>query len=441
MKKLFLFTTALCSVALAAANLSALNAFAEADEGLNEYPQDFTKEIVFENLEDYAVHENKFAFLENGVIHEYSNEEFYGFQDDGLNVKAVYYDISGALCYGNDEGIFRHDIGEPAEVIKPETTFTLNGYHYSFDKDGVLNAYNEQTTQVTPLEGFSNLKKFGEKAYAVKENALYVIEGTTSAPCELKYLDFSATQTINAAGAETSLRNLSLETPRFVALKDGVFLTEINADKLDGKYFETGKTLKTGKDIPTSTALLIATAGTEGSISMVMLCGETRNVCYILRTADTEPVERQAISVPVFNGVATPDLAATVTVGEGFIYTAPFVCKSTQIAQIKAGENVKITGAVLKTDNPEIARDFYKVEFIAENDYRVTGYVPFGYVSPYEFIEKPPVEQPDPDYSEQNLIKPVVLIIVVIALVLIAVGYLIFVATDGKNKKDKKKNQ
>ena len=84
MKKLFLFTTALCSVALAAANLSALNAFAEADEGLNEYPQDFTKEIVFENLEDYAVHENKFAFLENGVIHEYSNEEFYGFQDDEI---------------------------------------------------------------------------------------------------------------------------------------------------------------------------------------------------------------------------------------------------------------------------------------------------------------------------------------------------------------------
>lgn len=437
-KKLLALTTALCSLAIAA-NFGAASAFAEADGGLNEYPQDFTEDIVFESLDDYAVRGNKFAFLEKGVIFEYDGENFYGYQDDGIAVKAVYYADNGALCYGNDSGIFEHGTDEPVEITKE--TVTAFGYVYSDGENG-LKIYRLGDDNAITCKGYSNPKEYGNTVYAVFENKLWTFgndDPTTPVPLNLSYLDFSDTKSISTDGVTDSLKSMSAEKPQFVSLKSGAYMTKVSADKLDGKYFSVDDyqkdTVTAGKEITAETALLLATAGTDGCISMVMLCGEANSACYILRTADTSATDRDSVKYE------TGDLAATVTVADGYIYTAPYVCKSTQLVNIKAGDIVKVAGEVTKATNPELVRDFYKVEFTTADEETVTGYVPFGYVSPYKYEEKPPVETPDPDYDEGDLIKPVVLIIVVIALVLIAAGYLIFVATDGKIKKSEKSNK
>ena len=67
MKKLVILTTSLCL--LSAGTLGSITAFAEeASEGLNTYPVSFTREVAFEDLQDYAVGEGKYAFLENNVM-------------------------------------------------------------------------------------------------------------------------------------------------------------------------------------------------------------------------------------------------------------------------------------------------------------------------------------------------------------------------------------
>ena len=84
-------------------------------------------------------------------------------------------------------------------------------------------------------------------------------------------------------------------------------------------------------------------------------------------------------------------------------------------------------------------RDFYKVSWTDDDGTEQTGYVPFGYVSLFTISEEPPAVTPDPDYSQENSIRPVVLILLVVVLVLAAVGYLVFVGTANKTKKIKAK--
>ena len=207
-------------------------------------------------------------------------------------------------------------------------------------------------------------------------------------------------------------------------------MTEIDIDKLDGNFFAAGKTYKAGTDISAQTALLIATAGADGKISVVAVCGENgKSKCYLMHSDNATVTEREAVT--------EKELGATVTVNEAYIYSAPYVCKSTQLKNIESGDPLKVVGEVTKENNPELARDFYKVEFEAESGTQ-TGYVPFEYVSLFTFIENDPVATPDPDYSEESVVKEVLLVLVVVVLVLAAGGYIVYVLTADKAKKQNK---
>ncbi len=396
-------TTSLIAVISTALNFGAAAASAEnTQSGINFYPQDFSKEAVFEKLENYEISGEKMLFLDNGKAYEYGSERLSPLEEipafDGYEEK---------------------------------DKFSLGSFYYSFNADNVLTAYNELTTESEPLEGFSILKKYGGKAYAVKENALYELNGASYEKIPLPYLDYSAVETINAEGAAQAIKEHSKQTPEFVTLKSGAFMTEIDIDKLDGEFFSAGETYKAETDINAKTALLLATCGESDKISIVMVCANDgkKSACYIMHSDNTTAAAREAVS--------PKELGATVTVDDAFIYSTPYVCKSTQLKAINSGEPLKVVGEVKKSDNPELVRDFYKVEFTTENGTDV-GYVPFGYVSPFTYIEDDPAEKPDPDHSEENLIKEVILVIVVIVLVLAAGGYIIFVITSDKNKKRNK---
>lgn len=395
---MFAFTTLLCAAIIATGSFGGAAAFAEeSGTGIDYYPQDFSAEVSFENLRDYDFAEDKILFLDGDAAYEYSGER-----------------------------LLKLDTVPEFNGYTEKDKFSLGNFYYSFNGENVLTAYNELATEPHPLAGFSLPKKYGDKAYAVKDNALYELKGTDTEKVPLPYLDFTPTLNVNTGDAANTVKEFSIPSPTFVTVKEGAFVTGIDIDALGEARFAAGETHKTDEAFA---ALLLATCGTDGKISVITLCGTGKS--YILHSDDVSVVDRQAVS--------ETNLGATVTVDDAYIYSAPYVCKSTQLAPINAGDIVKVTGEVTKDLNPELARDFYKVEFKSENGGTISGYVPYGYVSPYEYNEKPPVETPDPDGTEENLIKPVVLIIVVIALVLIAAGYLIFVATGGKNKKNKKR--
>lgn len=403
MKKLLALTTSLIAVISASLGFGVSPAAADdAQGGINCYPQDFSKEAAFENLEDYEISEEKLLFLDSGKAYEYASERL-------LPLKEI-PEFNG---------------------YEAKDKFSIDGFYYSFNGENVLTVYNETTTDRQPLEGFSVLKQYGGKAYAVKENALYQLNGASYEKIPLPYLDFSSVNTVYSDGAAQALKEYSKQTPLFVTLKNGAFMTEIDIDNLNGEFFSAGETYKAETDISAKTALLLATCGENGKISIVMVCGNDgkKSACYIMHSDNTSAVAREAVS--------PNELGATVTVDDAFIYSAPYVCKSTQLKAINSGDPLKVIGEVKKEENPELMRDFYKVEFSTENGTDV-GYVPFGYVSPFTYIENDPEEKPDPNYSEEDLIKEVILVIVVIVLVLAAGGYIVFVLTSDKNKKRNK---
>lgn len=447
MKRKVALITSLCAIACGAVGFTNTASFAlERAAGLDYYPLSFTKEVAFSELEDFAVSGDKYAFLQSNVIYEYSGDELKSYSDGEKTATSVYYTAEGALCYGNSKGIFIYDSNEKVE-IENKASFDIGSFHYYTNSaTGVVSVLDTSATDanpVTSLEGFSNLKESGGKAYAVFENALYEIKGATPEKLTLEYLDYSDTQRILKGDVDTVLKNFALDTPRFVTLTDGAFLTEVNIDETQGEsgeYFSTGKTVKVGGEVSALSALLLARTGADDGISVIMICDESesgKGSCYLMNSKDVKVITREAIS-------AMPaGTTATVTVAKGYMYTAPYVCESTHVSdgdtqiEIESGLKLEVLGEVSKATNPELVRSFYKIRFTEDGKERV-GYVPTGYVSHFTFVENDPIVTPDPDYSEENLVRVVVLVLLVVALVLGAGGYMIYSATSGKRKKNKK---
>lgn len=433
-KKSIIFTTSLCSLLCAALGFQSAAAFAEPqNEGYDEYPESFKKTVKFDNLKDYAVGENKFYFLENNTVSVYGDDSYTKIEVKEKSVDSLHYD--GGFYYGAEGKIFDFGDNEAENFSCSQTgEFYINGYLY-YREGGQLCIFNRNTSELKQLDGFSNLKNFGDTAYAVKENVLYSFNGVTPEECVLEYSDYSPVKSINTGDTADKLKNTDGNSPVFVRVNQGAFMTEItNLNALSGKYFETGETVRADA----KTVLLLTTCGKDGGISIVMdgarQDGKNNGCCYILRTANTREINRESVETVEEN-------SATVTIAEGFIYSSPYVCAATQAAAVKSGDKVEILGIVRKSGNPEIMRDFYLVKL---ND-GASGYVPNEYISMFEYIEKDPEKTDDPDYSEEDMIKPVVLIIIVIALVLIAAGYLVYVGTSDKKKKkdaaDKNRNE
>lgn len=446
MKTKIALTTSLCALLCGAACFTGTASFAEENSGgIDYYPSTFVKEVAFDSLDDYAISGDKYAFLQNNVIYEYYDGGLYALSDAEKTPASVYYTADGELCYGNSKGVFVYETNERTE-IETAKNFDIENYHYYVNSSTgtpcVLNtSAPDGENPVTSLAGFTNLKQSGGKAYAVKDNALYEIKGSTPDIQRLYYLDYSDVSRISRGDINSVLNSFSLETPRFVTLKDQAFMTETDLDKTDeenGEYFSAGKTVKAGSEVTALTALLLAQTGKDDGISLVMISDESgKNSCYLMNSDDVRIVSRNAVN-------ASPKgTTATVTVAKGYIYSAPYVCASTHVTgggeeiEIESGLKLEVLGEVTKEDNPELARSFYKIKFTEDGE-EIIGYVPTGYVSHFTFIENGPVETDDPTYTEESAVKVVVLVLLVVALVLGAGGYMIYSATSGKRKKTKK---
>ncbi len=425
-KKLFALTTAFCAVACGL-SLGYTSAASADGEISGSYPESFSKTATFGELKDYAVSGEKYAFLDGNSVLEYDGNSLTTLDAGENEVTAVRYSADG-LVYRVGEEYF-NAVGEKIEYDDTVKTneITNNGWFYSYNSSSVIVAYNADEGEKPFHESYKLLREYGGKVYAVSENELYELNGSESTRLSFEYLDFSAVEKIGAADTANAIKQANASAPGFVSVAKNAFMTEIDLDG-SGETFKVKETVNAAEGV---TALLLGAVGDNGGVSIIMTGGETEGKCYILRSDDVASIERAAME--------EKSLGATVTVAEGFVYSAPFVCAKTQVREIKSGDKLGVKGEIKKEVCTELVRDFYKVSWTDESGAEQTGYVPFGYVSLFTISEDPPVETPDPDYTQENSIRPVVLILLVVVLVLAALGYLVFVGTANKAKKTKNK--
>lgn len=445
MKKFLTATTSLCAIACAL-GLGGATAFAQADDvalqGLDEYPVSFTETFTFSadkgEVTDYAVGKNadggnSYAFLQGKVIYTYDGERLKDYTANSQEfIEHVYYyadSENSGFCYSTRENkvysVDNIDDTEKQEV--PDFTddteknlFIANGYTYTLADE--LLSINKAFEDEVVLEGYKNLKKYGNTAYALKDNVLYSFNGSTPTAVQITYLNFDKAKEINVGDAKEALKTCDAE-PAIVRFNTGeYYISEINLKALNGSsaYFTLGETetMTYGKNFTAKTALLLCNTGKDGKIAIVAINGKT----YMLNADNLTKVK-----MPLANKTGT------VTAIEGFIYASPFDSDATVITEIDSGAKLNILKEIKKADNPEIKYDFYLVEY-GEDEDKVTGYIPAGYVLNFTFNEAPPTESADPDATYDDLVKPVVLVLVVLLLVFIAVGYLIYMGTSDKKK-------
>ncbi len=438
-KKLVSLTTLSCATLCAVLSFGTV-AFAEAAQPV--YPENFTKNLEdrLNDVSDFAIADNEYALADGNKIVVLKNNGVSEY-DIGSKVMAldcVTDETETVFYYKNGDGeTFSLPEKTPAEHNFPEsgTRFQTADGDYKLSENGEVRfcPLNEFEFLPVKAEGvvFSVIKNYSDTVYGLSGNSLYSFNRTSATKTELSYTDFSAAETIAVGDTAAKLSNYNVETLHYVALSENAFLTEVNLDELNGPYFKTGTTLKVGaSDGPSvgKTALLLCKTGANDDVSIVMYGGKA----YILRTENTSETVKQTLTEPDFE-------KATVSIAAGHAYSSPFVCNGTKLFAIKSGDTVDVLGKVTTVSSPEIIRDFYLVEYKDENGTH-KGYVPFGYISKYNYAENPPTEIPDKDFTTDDLVKTVVLVLVVVVLVLTAVGYITYIATSGKKKKAGRKD-
>ncbi len=426
-KKFAILTTSLLAAVIMTSGGVALAE--EGDKGVTQYPESFTQTLEFSDLTDYAVGDNSYGFAEGTVIKIVENQTLTLYSFD-FDVTALDY-ADGVYYYkdGNN-AVFSLTDNSPSthEIIQTKNATIGNFYYYV--SNGEIWVLDEQSNELINLTGYSDLKQFGDSVYAVCDNVLYKLDGAKTTEIQLTYIDYSSAEEIYVGNTAEELQKgdfdcVKIATVRSKTADDNpVYITEIVLDELsDATYFRTKGTYcigDAGAPEAGAEALLLCETGN----SYIIAIG---SATYIMAKSGADIAEKE-ISAPSYN-------SATVTVsGSAYAYCSPYINTSTQAYSLTTGKNVTVLAMANRENFPFLSYDYYVISY-TEGENTVTGYVPAGYLSEFTFIERQPQTTTDPDYSEDDLIKTVVLILVVIVLVMVALGYLVIIGTSGKRKK------
>ncbi len=431
-KKFAALTISLCSAIAAVFSGSAL---ALADGGDTVYPESFSPLT----LTDYAVCGDVYALAAGNKISILDGSEKPRYYETQTEVSALDC-ADGVFYYSLSDGVYSLPEMQKSEHKMPQSTAKqfIDPYTFSII-DGNVNVYNADTAEKTQIDGnYSNLKVFDGVVYALESNKLQKITPPSTAQIiAYEIADFSSTQTIKVGSAASALKNYSLSAPRYTALSDGEYVTEVNLKDLSGEYFTVGKTFRVGEndELPADKqALLLARVGNADII--LLEGGKT----YI-KLAGGEP-QTATLGNPDFEN-------GTVNVVTDYAYSAPYVADCTKLFKINWGEKIKITGKIETDAAHGIAYDFYRVVKLDEEGNvvldsegnEICGYVLAPFVTQKQVTGGGEQVTDDPEYTTDDSVKTVVLILVIVALVLIAAGYITYVLTRGKHKKKSGKGE
>ncbi len=417
---------------LAISLLTAITAFgnvaAYAAESDTIYPsdEDFIKTLEFGALSDYAVNGEAFAFAEEQKVSVFNGGNLTEYEF-GAKVTAVDCAEDTFYCAVGDGTVYSLPYAEgqnAAEHVmpEPETMLKLGKFIYLLEDTTlkVVDTINDKVHK--DYEGeFKNLKQFGERVYAMSENAVWTFNGAESEKLIFKYADYSCTQSIAVGQAATALKAYS--EPEIVTVKTGAFMTETDLTSVPEKFFAAGDTV-TAKE--NTTAILLCTTGNAAIIAIGM-------DCYILLSSNVELTEESCYSAPDYE-------YAKITAAGDRIYSSPYVSEGTAIMTGAAGLIVKV---LHKVEHTVLDTAFFEVEFTAKDGTTAKGYINGKFLIKVDHVaedDKKPDTVTDPDYTEESNTKTILIVFAVVILVIAAVGYLAFTATSDKrkNKKEKK---
>ncbi len=398
---------------------------ANAAESETCYPEDneFIKTLNFTALTDYAVEDGLYAFADESGVIAHRGEIRVSYEASGVTAVDI---ADGRVYYSCADGTYEiPDIF--ADTITPldaEHTFpqksdeiTYNGFWYFVDDDG-MNIYDKSTKQTTTESGeYTNLKQYGKKVYAIKENSLYEFTSTEGSKTVLEYADYTATDEILLGQARTALTNYT--KANVVVISAGTYMTEVNLKNLGGENFDTSKTVKTEE---TKTALLLCYSGNSAVVSI-------ENKSFVLLKSKVREDNDTAF-------MTESNFDAQIIIG-GNIYTSPYTGGTIAVTNA-TGESVKVLNK-LALDGV-LEKVFYEIEYTSNGE-QLNGYVAEGFLSRVIIDDnKPATTVKDPAYSEDSDTKTILIILAVILLVLAAIGYISHVSAKGK-KKNKKKSK
>ncbi len=447
-RRLLLTTLAAC---FAAATISAGSAFsAQASAPTPTYPSDFVRTLDLSDggLTDYAVSGDKCALASKTTIYILTAQEgndgcILENTNIGTQVTALDY-ADGKLYYeiaSGDAFIYpalpgsaptRHDFPQQTRSV------TLGNNQYTLDNESKLELFNLESGAKTPIAGeFSSLKQFDGSAYAVMDDVPYKIDGQTASPLNMEYAEFSAAKRISTGTIPEKLKTSNYEV-KTATLKEGVdasgkgrYYTRVNADSM-GDYFEVVGENHTRK-CSTKACLVLAE---EGNLSVIVIEGN----CYITATDNLEPL---AYNEPVNDWAQGADGTRKAYIRERTgVYSAPYMCESTLIAQVEADSavtvNVREKFALEFLGSLSV---FYRVEYKDGANKTVSGFVPAGFLDKYDYSadDNKPASSGSDGFKYDTNVTTVVLVLVVVALVIIAIAYLTIVGTKPDKKKTKKK--
>ena len=439
-----LFTISLCAcMAIGAAAAFGSSSFSgAATSSTTHYPEIFT-EYVNDNLDglvDFATNGRSYAFADKNGIVVVENQE--RVQYNIKNVSAL-DNYNGAYCYKQGSNSYSLPSSELVDYefsTDYSRAILADGSDYIIHTDGkgYYRAYGELS--YSPLEDdnvCTKLKVYNNIAYAIisssDKTTVKKLSGTTCTDINPSYIDFRGVEQVSLGTIKSSLVTYNLDKIHFVTLDDGSYYTQINVDNLSGEYFDAKRanTYRCGDEGAISSDETVLVLGESGN-AKVFAYG---NNCYIALSKNLKTDEYAEAT-----GVEETDITNAYVTAPDWIYASPSLHASTRAVKLAAGDAVKVTG---KVSTKVVGLEFYKVEF-GEEDEKATGYVLSELLIPYiEGETEHPDENnfgiiKDPHYTEDDLAKIVVLLLIVIALVLIGLAYITYVLTSKKYRAFKK---
>lgn len=412
------------------------------DEATGEIIKPFERELEPEDVTDYAVFGDNFAYASGLTITvlsvDNSGDKKLTTYTHEYAVKKLDYDASGKLYFQNSSDISYlyaspivreehtyQSIDSSMPIIIDAGYYTLNG------TNGELQFWKDSVPATLGV-GFSLIKKYGDYVYAIKDGTVpYRIDGQTATKLDLSYTDFSDARNIlcGEAAAKLASGEEQLMTAR---IGRGTYYTQIDEDRIGKGETDTfkpkaseGSTKKAEGDRP---CLVLCKSGNTAVVV-------TNDGMFITSVANLKNESRY--SPP---GNDWPTSKAYVTTKTG-VYASPFMSESTRKADLESGAENYVT-VVERFELDFINTKFYKVEYTDKaTGEPVSGYVAANMLIEYDFAAEDKEKNPnagDEDFNYDTNVVSVVLTIIIIALVIVAVMYISLIGTKkNKNKKEK----
>lgn len=430
-KKFAAFTTALVLAMCVAPSYTA------AAQGGGEcvYPTEFTNELNFTSLADYAVHGGTRAYAQSTKLYiiepdEFGDEYLKEF-DCGFEITDIEYGGDTLYLRRTDDMVYSYPSLTIADyAFEERKTITCGSFEYNVTDSGGLYVIDRKGDNMPVIifeEGCTHLKMYDEQVYVMYGGEVYELNGTEKQAVPAEYTDLSAADRVNTGNAaELLAASYSVQTvtvhPQTTDGHD-TYITKIDLEDVGETFDSLGTERLTGDH----SALAVAEVGNATIIVMPDENGLSQS--YITLTSATEKSDYSAPALDMRSAYALADIS---------LYSRPYMCGATEIAQLESGTIVSVEE---KFELDFFDNVFYKVTATVNGE-SVTGYAPQKLLSPYTFSAENDKEQTtgSDDFEYGSEVQKVIVVLLIVLLALAAIGYVtVYVTKNGDGKSRRRK--